>query len=246
MARNALPAPGGCEAREFPVAPPGLPGAPRRARPRPGARLGLLAGLLLGLFLAGAPAGAGPATDQVRAAVDQVIRILEDPELKKPAHTERRRAQIREVARGLFSFEEMSRRVLGRHWAQRTPEERQRFVELFADLLEATYVSKIERYSGERIVYLGELVDGDTVTVRSRVVLQQGTEVPLDYRLLRQGDRWQVYDVLVEGVSLVANYRSQFNKIIAQSSYQELVRRVEQKSRELREEGGPGRGGARP
>jgi len=130
----------------------------------------------------------------------------------------------------------MGKRALARHWAARTPEQRKRFTELFADLLENSYVSKIESYGGEKILYLPEQADADTVTVRSKIVTQRGTEIPLDYRLQKKGDRWDAYDVAIEGVSLVANYRSQFNKIITQSSYEELVKKMEQKQLEVVEE----------
>jgi len=205
-----------------------------RALPTPRAvRAGAMAA---GIALAAAAAWAGPATDQVKASVDRVLKLVQDPELKKPQNAEKRRTQIREVARGLFDFEEMGKRALARHWAARTPEQRKRFTELFADLLENSYVSKIESYGGEKILYLPEQADADTVTVRSKIVTQRGTEIPLDYRLQKKGDRWDAYDVAIEGVSLVANYRSQFNKIITQSSYEELVKKMEQKQLEVVEE----------
>jgi phospholipid transport system substrate-binding protein len=130
----------------------------------------------------------------------------------------------------------MAKRAMARHWAARTPEQRKRFTELFTDLLEASYVDKIEGYGGEKIVYLSESVDGDTVTVRSKFVTKRGTEVPIDYRMQKDGTRFRVYDVTIEGVSLVSNYRTQFNKIIVQSSYEELVKKMEQKQLEVAEE----------
>lgn len=191
---------------------------------------------VLAVLLAAPSAWAGPATDQVKASVERVLKVLRDPELQKPANAEKRRAQIREVAQTIFDFEELSRRALGRHWAARTPAERKRFTGLFTDLLEHNYVSKIESYSGEKVLYLPEQVDGDTITVRSRLVTQKGAEVPLDYRMQKGGDRWQAYDVLVEGISLVANYRTQFNSIINRSSYAGLVKRLEEKNLETTEE----------
>lgn len=191
---------------------------------------------VLAVLLAAPAAWAGPATDQVKAAVERVVKVVRDPELQKPLNAEKRRAQIREVAQTILDFEELSKRALGRHWAARTPAERKRFTELFTDLLENNYVSKIESYSGEKVLYLPEQVDGDTITVRSRLVTQKGAEVPLDYRMQKGSDRWQAYDVLVEGVSLVANYRSQFNSIINRSSYEGLVKRLEEKNLETTEE----------
>jgi phospholipid transport system substrate-binding protein len=199
-------------------------------------RAGIHVGMAFGIALAATAAWAGPATDEVKASVDKVIAIVQDPELKKPQNAERRRGRLREVARQVFDFEEMGKRALARHWAARTPEQRKRFGELFADLLEASYVSKIEAYGGEKILYLPESVDGDTVTVRSKLVTQRGTEIPIDYRLQKKGDHWQAYDVVIEGVSLVANYRTQFNKVITQSGYDELVKKMEQKQFEVAEE----------
>lgn len=180
-----------------------------------------------GIALAAVAAWAGPATDQVKASVDRVLTLVQDPELKKPQNTEKRRAEIRRVAQQLFDFQEMARRALARHWAGRTPEQRQRFTALFTDLLENSYVSKIESYGGEKILYLPEQADADTVTVRSKLVTQRGTEIPIDYRLQKEGDRWRVFDVSIEGVSLVANYRAQFDRIIRTSSPGELMKRLE-------------------
>src|SRR5438093_1377324 len=107
-----------------------------------------------------------------------------------------------------------------------TPREQQEFVALFRDLLERAYVTKIETYTGEPIAYVGESVDGDQATVRTKITTKQNQEVPIDYRMLRQADRWRVYDVLVEGVSLVGNYRTQFDGIIKTSSFEELVKKL--------------------
>jgi phospholipid transport system substrate-binding protein len=187
-------------------------------------------GALLALLLAGATgageAAAGPATDQLRTQVDQVIKILETPADGKARE---RRTSIRRIAEEIFDFTEISQRSLGLHWQARTPAEREEFVALFSDLLERSYVSKIELYSGEKIVYAGEVGDGDAVTVRTRIQIKRGTEVPVDYRMFRRGDRWRAYDVSIEGVSLVGNYRTQFNKIVQTSSYTALVKRLRAK-----------------
>lgn len=197
---------------------------------RPRLAPAVLAGTLLAL--AGSGAWAGPPSDQLRARIDSVIKVLEDPEFKKDSKTAARRATIRAIAGEIFDFREISQRSLGRHWQTRTPAEREEFVALFGDLLERTYISKIEGYSGERIVYAGEKVDGDQVTVRTRIVTKQGTEIPVDYRMFERDGRWLVFDVNIEGVSLVGNYRSQFNAIIVRSSYQELVTKLKAKQDE--------------
>ena len=168
-------------------------------------------------------ASAGAPTDQLRGSVDGVLKTLSDPEMKKESKTAERRRLIRAAASEIFDFSEISRRSLAVHWQARTPAEREQFVALFGDLLEHSYISKIEAYSGERIVYVGETVDGTQAVVRTRIVSKQGTETPVDYRMLVDGGRWRAYDVSIEGVSLVANYRSQFNSIIQRSGYPDLV-----------------------
>jgi phospholipid transport system substrate-binding protein len=189
--------------------------------------------LLLALLLAVAgPAAAGPPTDQLRGHVEQIVKILDDAAMRQDARERERRAAIRRVADEIFDFGEMARRSLGRHWPERSPAERQEFTRLFSDLLERSYVSKIEGYSGERIAFVGEVTDGELATVRTRIVSKQGVETPVDYRVLQQGGRWRAYDVSIEGVSLVANYRSQFNSLIQRQSYAGLVKALQAKQEE--------------
>ncbi len=194
--------------------------------------------VLIGLAV-GAPAraDAGAPTEQLKASVDQIIKVLEDPALKPESRVRDRRAAIRKEAEGVFDFTETAKRALGRHWQALAEADRQEFTSLFTDLIERAYISKIERYSGERIAYTGEVVDGGLATVRTRFVTKQGTEIPVDYRMQQRGDRWLVYDVSVEGVSLVNNYRTQFDKIIQTSSYAELVRKM--KAAELTQPASP-------
>jgi phospholipid transport system substrate-binding protein len=172
------------------------------------------------------PAWASTPTEAVRTQVEQVIRVLEDPALKQEARLSERQKTIRRIAYELFDFEETTRRSLGRHWQGRTPAERAEFVTLFADLLERTYIGRIEQYSGEQVVFAGETVDGPQATVRTRLAVKGAGDVPIDYRLHRRAGRWRVYDVTIEGVSLVGNYRAQFNRIIQTSSYEGLVQRL--------------------
>ena len=173
-----------------------------------------------------AVARAGEPTDQLKGSIDQVIRVLEDPALKSDAKAKERSASIRKLADNIFDFGETARRALGPHWRSLSEQDRQEFVSLFADLLQRSYIAKIERYSGEKITYAGDSVDGELATVKTRFLTKDGTEIPVDYRMLRRGDRWLVYDVVVEGVSLVNNYRTQFNRIIQTGSYQELVAKM--------------------
>ncbi|HMH76920.1 MAG TPA: ABC transporter substrate-binding protein, partial [Candidatus Udaeobacter sp.] len=140
--------------------------------------------LLVGLAVwAPAPARAGAPTDQLKASVEQIVKVLEDPALRPEARSRERRAAIRKEAEGVFDFSETAKRALGRHWQGLAEKDRQEFTALFTDLIERAYISKIERYSGERIAYAGEAVDGGLATVRTRFVTKQGTEVPVDYRM---------------------------------------------------------------
>ena len=177
-----------------------------------------------------APAIAGEPTDQLKSSIDQVIKVLEDPALKSEGSTQRRRAAIREVAGETFDFGEAAKRSLGKHWQGLSEQEREEFTGLFADLLERGYITRIEEYSGEKIVYAGDNVDAGAATVKTRFTMKNGTEIPVDYRMLRKGERWRVYDVSVEGLSLVSNYRGQFNRIIESSSYQDLVKKMKMRS----------------
>ena len=189
-----------------------------------------LAGLFV-LFVA--PAWAVTPTEQLKGSIDKIVPILENPALKGDSKAKERRAAIRAVASDVFDFTESARRTLGPHWERRTEGERQEFARLLGDLLERTFASRLEQYAGERIVYAGESVDGDLATVKTKIVTKNGVELPVDYLVLRREDRWFVYDVLIEGVSLMANYRAQFNKIIHTSSYGDLIRKLKAKQSSL-------------
>jgi phospholipid transport system substrate-binding protein len=182
-----------------------------------------------------APARAGAPTDQVREYTDAVVRILEDPALKAEDRKPERRAAVRKIAAEVFDVQETARRALGPHWQQRTPQQREEFVQLFAELLEQTYISKIDFFGGERLRFTEEKVDGENAIVRAKVVTRQATEVPVEARLLRKGDRWLVYDILIENISLVGNYRAQFDRIVRTQGYDELVKRLRTRGEFLRE-----------
>jgi phospholipid transport system substrate-binding protein len=185
-------------------------------------------GVVLGLVvLAVSPATAGPPTDQLKQRVDQVIKVLDDPALRDKSAE--RQATIRKIAEDVFDYPDAARRALGVHWNTRTPPEREEFARLFADVLDRAYVSKIDLYQGEKVSYVGETIDADQATVKTRIVTKKGSEVPVDYRMHLKNGRWLVYDVIIEAVSLVANYRTQFNKIVQTESYQALVERLKSK-----------------
>lgn len=186
---------------------------------------------LLALLAATTAAQAMTPTETVRSRVDQALQSLSRTSGSGPEAAEQRRAAIRRAADSLFDFTEMSRRALGRHWADRTPAERDEFVRLFTDLMARSYIGKIDRYAGESIAYTGEHVDGDEASVQSQVVTAKGSQIPVEYRLHRANESWTAYDVFVENVSLIGTYRSQFDRIIKAESFADLLRRLREKGR---------------
>lgn len=181
-----------------------------------------LATVLATVMIAVGNAWAGPPTDQVRQYTDQVVKILENPELRSAD----KRAAVRKVAIEIFDVNETARRALGPHWQGRSPAERDEFVHLFADLLERTYISKIDLFGGERLRYTSESIDGDFAIVRAKVITKKGTEIPVEARMLKKSDHWLIYDIAIENISLVGNYRTQFDRVIRGASFQELVRKL--------------------
>jgi phospholipid transport system substrate-binding protein len=174
---------------------------------------------------------AGPVTDQLKVGIERVLKTITDPALQGPGRADERRRALREITDPMFDWTEMAKRALGRHWHTRTEAERQEFVPLFHNLLERTYVTRIERYDGEQITYTGESIEGDQAIVRTKVLDKTSRELPVEYRMVRAPNgRWTIYDVLIEGVSLVANYRSQFDQIIRTASYERLVAKLKSPS----------------
>lgn len=179
------------------------------------------------------PAYAGPPTDSMKATIDEVLRIVREKELKQPEKAEERRHLLEKVVAARFDYTEMSRRALGAPWNQLTDQQKQEFVDLFRSLLTNSYADKIETYSGEGVQYLNERTEKEYAEVRTKV-LSGKTEIPLDYRLINKADDWRVYDVVVDGISLVNNYRGQFTKILRASSYSDLVDQLRKKSDKLK------------
>jgi phospholipid transport system substrate-binding protein len=167
---------------------------------------------------------------------DEVIRTLSDPALKNPSQRPVLRQRVKQAVDRRFNYEEMAKRSLGPTWNKLSGSQRSEFVRLFAELLEASYSDKLEHYSGETVKYLDETRDGEYAEVRTMLV-RRNDRIPMNYRLINQSG-WMVYDVVIEGVSLVSNYRSQFRRILSESSYSELVRRLRTKVNELRQTGG--------
>jgi phospholipid transport system substrate-binding protein len=190
----------------------------------------LIAVLVLGLA---SDAWAGQPTDQLRAYTDQVLKVLQNPALSMPE----RREAVRHLAEEVFEVSETAKRALGQHWLQRTQAEREEFVKLFANLLEQTYIARIGEFGGEQLMYVSEQIDGDLAIVRARITTKKGAEVPVESRLLQKDNRWLIYDILVENLSLISNYRSQFDRVIRTNSYEELVKRLKTRGNFLSEKG---------
>jgi len=167
---------------------------------------------------------AGEPQDKIRQTVDDVLAVLDNKKLEP----QQRRTQIRQAVLKRFGFEEMAQRSLGQHWRTLTPQQQKEFVELFTDLLERSYINRIESYSGGRqgVRYTKEDISGDNATVDSEIVSGRGESAAVEYRLLHKDNDWKAYDIIIEGVSLVNNYRTQFNTIITKDSYAGLVKQM--------------------
>lgn len=185
--------------------------------------------LFLLIFVLVVPSLAGEPTDQIKQTTDKMIAILNDPALKDPSKAEERRKAIRNVANERFDWTGMAMRSLARHWRERTNEQKKEFVPLFTDLLERTYMKRIENYSGDKVSYDLEKVDGKYSLVKVRIFTDKQVEIPVVYKLKKKGPEWKIYDVSIEGVSLVNNYRKQFDSIILSSSYEGLVEKLREK-----------------
>jgi phospholipid transport system substrate-binding protein len=176
------------------------------------------------LMVAGAMAATASPRDVVQSAVGRVIVAMQEDPGRQHA-----RAEIRKAAASLFDFDEMARRTLTRHWAARSAEEQAEFVRLFTDLLERSYIGRIESWSGEKILYTSEVVDGSFASVRSKIITRRA-EVAIEYRLLQRDGRWRVYDVLMDGVSFVSTFRTAFDRIIQQSSWSGLMDKMRKRT----------------
>lgn len=189
--------------------------------------------LLLAILLLAPAAQAGLPTDQVKTMVDKTLAILRDPKLKPAVKLKERRDQLKQILVARFDFSEMAKRSLGAAWRQRTAKEQAEFVPLFTDVLEVAYTDIIESYIDEKshLIYLTERVDGTYADVSSKFVTGKGQEYSVNYRAHLVGNEWKVYDVVAENISVVNNYRSQFSRVISKDSYEELVRRLKDKTR---------------
>ena len=179
----------------------------------------ILCGVLLMLILA-APCFAGAPTEDIKQTTDLILAVVSDPALKGPENEKKRGRLIRQAVDERFDWEAMTKRSLARHWQKRSEAEKKEFITLFGKLLERTYLDKVGSYSGEKVVYTGESIDGKYATVTAKILTHSKNEVEVLYRLKDLNGDWRVYDISIEGVSLVNNYRKQFNSIIVRSSYE--------------------------
>ncbi len=186
---------------------------------------------LICLIMVPVPGSSGEtsARQQLEASIDAIVAVLKDESLKGEANIARRREALRERIYERFDLEKMSQFSLGSHWRGRTPEERQKFVALFSDLLENAYVGKIESYTNEQVIYVKERIRDNKTQIDTKIITAS-IEIPIDYRMYRTDDgQWMVYDLVVEGVSLVANYRSQFTQMMDSGTFDSLILELEKK-----------------
>jgi len=190
---------------------------------------------VLTCFVFAAPANAQTSvTAEVKKTVDEVVRIVTDKDLKKPQNEKKKRAELKTAIGAIFDYGEMTKRAMGPHWRGLSAADKKEITGLFETLLENSYSSKIESYNNEKINYLRENVDGNYAEVKSKIITAKQDEYSVDYRLMDENGQWRVYDVVIEGVSLVSNYRSQFNRIINEKGYPELVKKLQAKSKEIK------------
>lgn len=185
--------------------------------------------LLLGAISVSSSGWAGEPIEKIRQTTDRIIAVLSDHTLEGPENAVKRKRLIREAVDERFYWKGMSRRTLAVHWARRSEKEKKEFIELFGKLLERTYLDRVESYSGEKVEYEGERIEDEYALVSVKIRTEQQTEIPVLYRLRRKQDEWLVYDIVIEGVSLINNYRNQFNSIIIRSSFEQLIEQLRAK-----------------
>lgn len=175
------------------------------------------------------PSLAQEPTKAIKDTTDKILAIVSDPALKAPGKEPERKRLVRKAIDERFDWEEMGRRTLARHWARRTDQEKKEFVDLFGRLLEKTYLDKVGSYSGEKVIYVNERTNGDYGIVKIKIITKKEQEIPVMYRVRKKGNEWFVYDISIEGVSLINNYRTQFNSILVRSSFKKLIEKLKAK-----------------
>lgn len=192
------------------------------------------------ILLAGAALAASPARQRLETTITAVLDAVRDPAYADASRRPAQRARVEGIVRGIFDAREFSLRTVGPRWKTFTPQQQEKFAAAFTDLLIATYVGKIDGYNGEQVQYLGETAssDGGKVEISTALRMKDGKIVPVSYRMLQKDGSWCVYDVLVENLSLVKNYRTQFQDILVSAAPDDLIARVAEKARQARESNG--------
>lgn len=195
---------------------------------RNGSFIFLLAAVSL-LFNPGATI-AGEPLEVVKTAAEGAIAVLKDPKLKSPEQKKERIDRLKEIVTPIFDYNEMARRSLGAHWRRRSPAEQEEFTTLFRAYLERIYSDKIDLYNGQKVVFGRETIEQDYAQVESMMINAKGEENSIVYRLRRTDGKWKVYDAVIENISIVNNYRSQFDRVISKGSYEELKKMLKEKT----------------
>ena len=188
-----------------------------------------LSWITVAMVLVTAAWGGATPTGAVKETVDQVLVVLRDQALKDPARETERRAKLEEIIGRRFDYAEMAKRTLASHWKGLSAEKQEEFVALFQQFLANSYAGNVDGYSGEQVEYLKEREKGEFAEVQTKVVSSK-VQIPLDYRLLKKDGEWRVYDVVIDGVSLMKNYRGQFSRIIDSSSFEALLDKLRSKA----------------
>lgn len=187
-------------------------------------------GTILAVLVLASPAMAGAPTEQLQTQIDNVFKALADPELKGPEKAEQRRAIVLQAADDVFDFAHTAKLTLGTYWDQLTPKQREEFVDVFKGFIGKSYLSNVDIGDGQKVTYTSETIEGDRATVKSQITTSGGSNLTIDFRMVQNvPGKWRLYDVNVEGMSLVANYRQQFVRIIKAGSYDELVAKIRAK-----------------
>lgn len=192
--------------------------------------LGFTAAIGFFWLYAAASVHAGEPLELVKSATDRALAVLRDPKLKAPDKKKERVEQLKQIVNPIFDYDEMARRTLGAHWRRHSAAEQEEFIRLFRAFLEHIYADRIDLYENERIVFGRETIDQDYAEVESKVLGNKGEENPVSYRLKRTAGKWKIYDAVVENISLVNNYRSQFDRVISKSSFDELKKMLKEKA----------------
>jgi len=188
--------------------------------------------LFTAVWLAGGfdPANAGEPLELVKTAAEGAIAVLKDPRLKSTEQKKERVERLKEIITPIFDYSEMARRSLGPHWRRRSPAEQEEFVQLFRAFLETIYSDKIDFYDGQKVMFGRETIDQEYAQVDSTMINAKGESSSVVYRLKRTDGKWRVYDAVVENISIVNNYRAQFDRVISKSSYEDLKRMLKEKA----------------